>query len=90
MAHDLRGGRGLILGKAVLMTCCRSSIAIPTNRVIYNVTWKTLIYFVVSGLFTTLSVVDCGRQAGFIPATRSCSRKWCGRISGYPRSFCSN
>jgi len=56
----------LILGKAVLLADLLPIInRYPHKPLIYNVTWKTLIYLVIAGLVHYLErLIDFSRQAG--------------------------
>jgi len=60
----------LILGKAVLLADLLPIInRYPDRPLIYNITWKTLIYLVVAGLIHYLErLIDFARQAGGIIA----------------------
>ena len=82
----------LILGKAVLIADMLPMInRFPNKPLIYNVAWKTLIYLLMARSFTIWSVLSISgdKPAVLWPATKSCWRKSCGRISGPSRSFCS-
>ena len=83
----------LILGKAVLLADMVPVInRFPNKPLIYNVAWKTLIYWLMA---TAHSL--CGTSYRFLAAnwrlccgqSKSCWRKSFGRISGRSRSFCS-
>ena|SRR5436190_23324789 len=79
----------LILGKAVLIPDMLPAInRYPDKPLAYNVAWKTNIYLLVASVIHYLErLIDFSRQAGgIVPATRSCSRKWCGHVSGRWRS----
>ena len=79
----------LILGKAVLVADLLPFInRYPDKPLIYNVAWKTTIYVLVAMLVHYLErLVDFWkRPVVSSPATRSCSRRSCGRISG-PSKF---
>ena len=60
----------LILGKAVLLSDMLPIInRFPNKPLIYNITWKTLIYLVMAGLIHYLErLVDFSRQAGGLVA----------------------
>ena len=82
----------LVLGKAVLIADMLPAInRYPDKPLIYAVAWKTTLYLGVSLVIHYLEhLVDFARQAGgWSPATRSCSRRSSGRISGRCRSSCS-
>ena len=82
----------IMLGKAVLIADMLPVInRYPDKPLIYNVGWKTMIYLLLSAVIHYLErLFDFWRQAGdSSPATRNCSRKSFGRISGRSRSSCS-
>jgi hypothetical protein len=81
----------LILGKAVLIADLLPFINLyPHKPLIYNVAWKTTIYVLVATLVHYLERLPTSgkRPVASLPATRCCSRKSYGRISGPSRSSC--
>src|SRR5437667_12846564 len=75
----------LILGKAVLLADMLPVInRFPNKPLIYNITWKTLIYLVMSALIHYLErVVEFWRQAGSLVAgNEKLLPKWFGHIFG--------
>ena len=82
----------LILGKAVLIADLLPLInRFPEHPLIYNVTWKTLIYLLVSMFIHYLEhLIDFSRQAGgLVAGNKKLLAKWCGPIFGPSRSCCS-
>ena len=83
----------LILGKAVLLADMVPMInRFPNEPLIYNVAWKTLIYWLMAALIHYVErLIDFWRATGgFVAGNKSCWRKSFGRISGRSRSFCSS
>ena len=83
----------LILGKAVLIADMLPPInRYPHKPLAYNIAWKTVIYLLMASVIHYVErLIDFSRQAAASPpATRSFSRKLCGRISGRCRSSCSS
>ena len=64
----------------------------PNKPLIYNVAWKTVIYWLMATLIHYVErLIDFWRQlAALLRAIESCWRKSFGRISGLSRSFCSS
>ena len=83
----------LILGKAVVIADLLPFInRFPEKPLLYNVAWKTAIYLARGGgrsLPGASRRFLAGRRAASSPATRSCSQRSSGRISGRSRSCCS-
>src|SRR5216110_2835084 len=83
----------LILGKAVLLADMLPAInRFPNKPLIYNVSWKALIYLVMSALIHYLErLIDFWRQAGgFVAGNQKLLSEIIWRISGLSRSFCSS
>ena len=83
----------LILGKAVLLADMLPLInRFPDKPLIYNIAWKTVIYWLISTLihYVERLTISGARRAVLLPAMKNCSRKSFGRISGLSRSFCSS
>src|SRR3982751_3000921 len=82
----------LILGKAVLLADMLPMInRFPDKPLIYNIAWKTLIYWLVATLIHYLErLVDFWRQTGgFAAGNRKLLAEISGPISGLSRSFSS-
>ena len=79
----------LVLGKSVLLANALPFInRFPEKPLMWNVCWKSLIYFFVALLIHYLEhLYDFWKEAPGLPLrTQSCFRKSCGRTSGRSRS----
>ena len=83
----------LVLGKAVLIADMVPMInRFPHRPLIYNVAWKTLIYWLMATVIHYLErLVDFWRQTGgFVAGNQKLLAEIICRISGPSRSFCSS